>query len=71
MLFDGFIPSGLLHGNGVSGRDWRTRHELGGNGPNCFSYFYSRVMIVKCVDWSVIAYFQEVLVVKCNTMTHN
>lgn len=35
-LFGGFIPSGSVPGDGVAGRDWMHRRELGGQGPDCF-----------------------------------
>jgi hypothetical protein len=70
-FFGNFIPSGLVPGDGVAGRDWRRRRELGGNGLDCFPYICFRVLVVIGEDWSVILDFLEVLIVSCKTTAHD
>jgi hypothetical protein len=42
-FFGGFVPSGLVPGDEVAGRDWKLRRELGGHGLDCFSHLSCRV----------------------------
>lgn len=70
-LFGGFVPSGVVPGDEVAGRDWKRRRELGGDGPDCFSVLCSRVMCAKGEDLVVFLFLLEVLYVKCNTTAQN
>jgi hypothetical protein len=64
-LFGGCIPSGFVPGDAAAGRNWSLRREEGGKGPDCFSGFSSRVLVVKVEGLSVVLNFLEVLFVNC------
>jgi hypothetical protein len=64
-LFGGCIPSGFVPGDAAVGRNWRNRREEGGKGPDCFSVFFLRVLVVKVEGLSVTSYLLQVLFVKC------
>jgi hypothetical protein len=71
MLFDGFIPSGLVPDDGVPSHVWKLRHEEGGHGPDCFSDLCGRVLFVKVEDLAINLDFLEVLTVKCIITEYN
>jgi hypothetical protein len=64
-LFGGCIPSGLVPGDAAAGRNWRFRREEGGKGPDCFSGFSLRVLVVKEEGLSIALNFLEILFVNC------
>jgi hypothetical protein len=70
-LFGGFIPSGLIPGDVVAGRDWKNRRKEGGDEPDCFSDLYARVLVVKVEDLILFLDFFEVLLVKCIATEYN
>jgi hypothetical protein len=66
-LFGGFVPSFLVPDDEVAGRDWKLQRKLGGDGLDCFSHLWCRVLFVKEVDLAAALLFLKVLFVICTT----
>jgi hypothetical protein len=58
VIFGGFVPSGIVPGDGVAARDWKQRRDCG-PGPDCFSFLCFRVMYAKEEALVVFLFFRR------------